>query len=215
MDIQSKIQIILIWAVPVLFAITVHETAHGWVASKLGDKTAFMLGRITLNPIKHIDPIGTILVPLLLVWLGGFVFGWAKPVPVIARNLKNPKNDMALVAAAGPISNFIMCILWAIIAKISLIFSDVNIIKNFYYMGLAGISVNLVLAILNLIPIPPLDGSKVLSSFLSAKLDYLYLKIEPYGFFILLFLLYFKILGAIISIPFNFLYNYILTLFNL
>src|SRR3989338_8992777 len=110
-------QLFAVWTLPVLFAITVHEVAHGWIASKLGDKTALMLGRLTLNPLKHIDPIGTILVPAILLAVGGFIFGWAKPVPVTWRNLRHPKRDMAFVAVAGPAANFVMAILWALIGK--------------------------------------------------------------------------------------------------
>lgn len=185
-------QTFAIWVLPVLFAITVHEVAHGWLASKLGDKTALIMGRITLNPIKHIDPIGTILVPAILLFLGGFIFGWAKPVPVTWSNLNKPKRDMALVALAGPFSNLLMAIAWALIAKLGLVLSgsyNQPWTLGIQYMGQAGIIINLMLMFLNLIPIPPLDGGRVLSALLpnrwSAKLD----RLEPYGFFILLILL--------------------------
>ena len=114
------VQKIAVWALPILFAITVHEAAHGWVAKKLGDKTAMMLGRVTLNPLKHIDPVGTVLLPLVALWLSGFVFGWAKPVPVTWENLKNPKRDMAFVALAGPMANIIMALMWGLVLKIAL-----------------------------------------------------------------------------------------------
>ncbi len=198
-------QKIAIWAIPVILAITVHEVAHGWVAAKFGDKTAQMLGRLTLNPMKHIDPIGTIIVPIALLIAGGFVFGWAKAVPVNTANFKNPRHDMAWVAIAGPASNLLMAVAWAFVAKlgylVSMTYPDIG--QFLALSGLAGISINLVLFILNLIPIPPLDGSRVLSAFLPKKLAYNYNRIEPYGFLILLGLLIFGILGPIIAGPFH------------
>lgn len=195
----STLQMFAVWVLPVLFAITVHEVAHGWVASKLGDKTAFIMGRITLNPLKHIDLIGTILVPAVLLILGGFVFGWAKPVPVNFANLKHPKRDMALVAAAGPCSNLIMAILWGLIAKLGVVLLGLGWSWSLalVYMGQAGIFINLILMVLNLIPIPPLDGSRIVSSFLSNKIAYKYNRIGPYGFFIILLLLVTGLLGHI------------------
>ena len=204
----TKIQMIAIWAIPVLFAITVHEASHAWVAYRCGDKTAYMLGRTSFNPVVHIDPIGTILVPILLFWMGGFVFGWAKPVPVIYRNLKNQRRDPALVAAAGPISNLVMALMWGMLAKVAHQLYTVKLLwwgEPLYYMGLAGISINIVLAVLNFLPIPPLDGSKVLSAFLPAKVDHQYQKLEHYGLYILIFLMAFGVLGKIIM-PF---YSYI------
>ncbi|WP_417498968.1 site-2 protease family protein [Methylophaga sp.] len=196
----SLVQKIIIWAIPVLFAITVHEVAHGWVALKLGDRTAQMLGRLTLNPFKHIDPIGTVLVPCLLLLLGGFVFGWAKPVPVSYQNLHQPKRDMAWVAAAGPAANFIMAVIWAIVAKLGLmlIHADISLGQPMMFMGVAGVLINTMLMMLNLLPIPPLDGSRVLSSWLPGPVAYKFSRIEPYGFFILLGLLYFGILSLIL-----------------
>ncbi|WP_417535445.1 site-2 protease family protein [Methylophaga sp.] len=196
----SLVQKIIIWAIPVLFAITVHEVAHGWVALKLGDRTAQMLGRLTLNPFKHIDPIGTVLVPGLLLLLGGFVFGWAKPVPVSYQNLRQPKRDMAWVAAAGPAANFIMAVIWAIVAKLGLmlIHADISLGQPMMFMGVAGVLINTMLMMLNLLPIPPLDGSRVLSSWLPGPVAYKFSRIEPYGFFILLGLLYFGILSLIL-----------------
>lgn len=194
MDEFSLVQKVIIWAVPVLFAITVHETAHGWMALKFGDKTAFMLGRLTLNPIKHIDPVGTILVPLLLVVLSvGFVFGWAKPVPVNFRNLRNAKTSMAWVALAGPASNFIMAIFWALMIKIGLAGYEVLL-----YMGVAGVLINTMLMILNLLPLPPLDGGRILVSVLPGPLAWRVSQIEPYGIFILIGLLYFGVIGLIL-----------------
>ena len=183
-----------------IFAITVHEVAHGWVALKLGDRTAQMLGRLTLNPIKHIDPFGTILVPALLFMAGGFMFGWAKPVPVTYQNLRNPKKDMAWVAIAGPASNLIMAILWAVEVKIALAVygSGMAIGEPMIFMGIAGVLINLMLMALNLLPLPPLDGGRILTSLLPGPLAWQVGRIEPYGFFILVGLIYFGILGQLI-----------------
>ncbi|KUJ75299.1 peptidase [Thiomicrospira sp. XS5] len=216
----SIMQKIAIWTIPVLLAITLHEAAHGWVASKLGDKTAEMLGRVTLNPLKHIDLVGTIIVPVALLVLGGFVFGWAKAVPVNARNFKNPARDMAWVAVAGPLSNLVMAIGWAIVAKIGYDLSaggtsPDNIGQFLAYSGMAGIAINLVLLVLNMIPIPPLDGSRVVSAFLPSGLSYTYNRLEPYGLFILLGMMFLGVLGPIISGPYQALQGYLLQLVGL
>ncbi|KAA0449704.1 MAG: site-2 protease family protein, partial [Candidatus Thioglobus sp.] len=160
-------QTLLIYAIPLIFAITVHEIAHGWVANLCGDGTAKMLGRLTLNPIKHIDPIGTIAVPAILYFTGSpFLFGWAKPVPINFNALKSPKQDMILVALAGPISNFIMAIFW--------LFLVIFFINTQNSLGLEmakfGIIINLILGVFNLLPLPPLDGSRVVSALLPNKL---------------------------------------------
>jgi Zn-dependent protease len=195
----STVQQISAWVMPVLLAITVHETAHGWVARKFGDKTAQMLGRLTLNPIKHIDPVGTILVPAVMLLLpGGFVFGWAKPVPVDWRNFKRPKQDMAWVAVAGPASNLLMALAWALAARVALGLSADNwIALPLLFMGVAGIFINTILMVLNLLPLPPLDGGRVVTGLLPAPYAYQFARIEPYGFFILVALLVTGVLGIV------------------
>ena len=180
-------QTLLIYIIPLLFAITLHEAAHGWAASKLGDHTARMMGRVTLNPVKHIDPVGTILVPLLLVIMSvGFIFGWAKPVPINFRALKSQKSGMILVALAGPGANFLMAIGWVIIAIFSINLNQPIFLK----MAGIGIFFNILLAVFNLLPIPPLDGSRVISALLPGPLAYKYGQFEQYGFLILLGLMY-------------------------
>lgn len=213
----SFIQKILIFAIPIIFAITVHEVAHGWVAYKLGDQTAKMLGRLTLNPIKHIDPIGTVLVPALLVYMGGFLFGWAKPVPVDWRNLHNPKRDMAYVAAAGPLSNLVMAVIWAIIYKLALINgpSFTGPLYALEQMCYVGIGINTLLMILNLFPIPPLDGSRVMSSLLPPRLAIGYNKLEPFGLFIVLGLLMTGILFNILAPFIGGFMNFLETIFSI
>ena len=205
MEDLTAIQRFTVWVLPVLFAITVHEVAHGWVAKKLGDKTAQMMGRLTLNPIKHIDPVGTVLVPTFLVLVGGFVFGWAKPVPITWENLKNPRRDVALVAIAGPLSNFIMAIFWALVMKFGLVYSQSVDSWLFFLvlMGSAGVTINLILMVLNLLPILPLDGGRVLSALLPGPLSYKFGKLEPYGLFIILGLLFFGGLAWLLSPPVN------------
>jgi Zn-dependent protease len=186
----TLIQRIVIWILPVIFAITVHEVAHGWVAKKKGDNTASILGRLTLNPVKHIDIFGTIIIPGLLLISGtGFIFGWAKPVPVDPRNFKNPKKDMALVALAGPVANLLMAIAWSLVARIGVMIEIEVISLPLIYTGIAGITINLVLALINLIPIPPLDGGRIVSGILPDKWAWQYNKLERFGFIILLILL--------------------------
>lgn len=201
MDINTIIYNIAVWSLPVLFAITLHEVAHGWVANKLGDNTAKMLGRLTPNPFKHIDPIGTVVVPVAMVLLQtGFVFGWAKPVPVNMRNLRSPRKDMAIVAIAGPVSNLIMAVFWVFIFKLgAAVITDPNIAKGVMAMGQAGILINLILFIFNLLPIPPLDGSRVLSGFVPPSVSAMMDKIEPYGLFIVVGLLYLGVINSILS----------------
>ena len=201
MNIEEIIYKIAVWALPVLFAITLHEVAHGWVANKLGDGTAKMLGRLTANPIKHIDPVGTIAMPLIMLVLQtGFLFGWAKPVPVNTRNFKNPRRDMAIVAIAGPLANLAMAIFWALVMKVAItVIGDSGVGQGLRQMGEAGIIINLILFVFNLLPIPPLDGGRVLSNFVPATVSDMLDNIEPYGFFIVIGLLYFGVLNAILS----------------
>jgi len=192
------IQKIAIYALPVIFAITVHEAAHGYVARFFGDMTAHYQGRITLNPLRHIDPIGTILVPALTLLLGGILFGWAKPVPVDFSRLRNPKRNMLWVAAAGPGSNLIMAIIWALAYNFaSMVPADFTMPLKL--MAQAGILINVVLMVLNLLPLPPLDGGRIAVSLLPNHLAARYARIEPYGFIILLALLFTGILSQIIG----------------
>ena len=204
MDELSAIQRIVVWILPVIFAITVHEVAHGWVAKKYGDNTASKLGRLTLNPIKHVDLLGTVIVPGLLLMTGtGFILGWAKPVPVDASNFKRPLQDMAVVALAGPVSNLIMAFIWALIIRLGIFIgtSAEAISLPLIYTGVAGISINLVLAMINLLPIPPLDGSRILTGILPNYWAWQYNRLERYGFILLLVLLYTKILNVILEYP--------------
>ena len=197
----NTIQMIAVWALPVLFAITAHEAAHAYAAKKLGDPTAFMLGRMTFNPLKHIDPIGTILLPLLCVLLpGGFLFGYAKPVPVDFNRLKNPRRDMRWVAAAGALANFVMAFFWALMFS----FATSSLNGNSFQLPLAlmsqaGIQINVVLMVLNLLPIPPLDGGRIAVSLLPHQQASMLSKVEPYGFFILIGLLVTGLLGTILA----------------
>ena len=189
MDISVALVKISYLAIPVLSAITLHEAAHGYVARHFGDMTAYQAGRISLNPLRHIDPIGTVLVPLMMFLTAGFLFGWAKPVPVNFGRLRRPKQDMLWVAIAGPASNLFMAILWIMIAKLALSSGGGTAAAWFYAMSQAGITINVVLMVLNLIPLPPLDGGRVAVSLLPHPYSYRFAKIEPYGMFILIGLL--------------------------
>jgi Zn-dependent protease len=194
---ENIIQTVLIYALPVLFAITVHEAAHGYVARYLGDDTAYMMGRVTLNPIKHVDPIGTIAMPLLLYFAtsGAFLFGYAKPVPVNFGHLRHPRRDSIWVALAGPASNFIQAIFWALLFTV-LVGTGVNE-RFFLEMAKAGVLVNLVMWAFNLFPLPPLDGGRVLTSLLPPRAAWTFSRIEPWGFFIVMGLVIAGIVGTI------------------
>jgi Zn-dependent protease len=196
---NNIIQNIAIYALPVIFAITLHEAAHGYVAKYFGDLTAYAQGRVSLNPIRHIDPIGTILLPLMTLLLGGILFGWAKPVPVDFSALRHPKQDMLWVALAGPGANLFMALAWAFIIKLGLALPESDFARPMILMGEAGIKINAILMVLNLLPLPPLDGGRIAVSLLPHRMSYVFSKIEPYGFMILLLLLITGILGAIIG----------------
>ena len=193
----NLIQKIAIYALPILFAITVHEAAHGYAAKYFGDLTAEKMGRISLNPLKHIDPFGTILLPALTVMLGGILFGWAKPVPVNFGNLRNPKKDMLWVAAAGPASNFVMAIFWAFVIKFSSAAGAYALPMEM--MGKAGVSINIVLMVLNLLPLPPLDGGRIAVSLLPNRFAQPFAQIERFGFLILIALLFTGVLSKILD----------------
>ena len=197
---DSIIQGIAIYALPVIFAITLHEAAHGYVAKHYGDLTAYAQGRVTLNPLRHIDPLGTIIVPLLLIAVGShYIFGWAKPVPVNFANLRRPKRDMLWVAAAGPGANLLMAFLWALVIKFGLAMPESDLAEPMILMGKAGILINAILLVLNLLPLPPLDGGRIAVSLLPRRIAYRFSQIEPYGFIILLILLFTGVLGAVIG----------------
>ncbi len=203
----NLVQTLAIYALPVIFAITLHEAAHGYVARHFGDNTAYVLGRVSLNPVRHIDMVGTILLPLLilvaskLLGSGGILFGWAKPVPVDFSALRHPKRDMLWVAAAGPLANLLMAMLWAMTLKIALITPLTAFTLPLSLMAEAGITVNLVLMVLNLLPILPLDGGRIAVSLLPNRLAYSFSRLEPYGFPILLVLLFTNTLGIILNPP--------------
>lgn len=204
MDIYNLLIKVAIFAFPIIFAITLHEAAHGYVARHFGDNTAYMLGRVTLNPAKHIDLIGTIVFPLVTVLLSGLIIGWAKPVPVNERNLRNPKRDMMWVAAAGPVSNLVQMLAWAGIAKLLLVFFDNSgsLVADYWFsVAMAGITVNVVFAILNLFPIPPLDGGRIVTSLLPGNASYRFAQIEPYGLFIVLAILLIPAVNQAIFFP--------------
>jgi Zn-dependent protease len=215
----TLIQEIAVWAIPILFAITLHEAGHALCAYKLGDPTAKLLGRVTLNPLKHIDPIGTGIVPVALAIMTkfNFVFGWAKPVPMTPQNFKYPRRDTALVALAGPLANIIMCCLWALIMKFVLMGEPQKSmpLTFLFFAAKAGIIINLILFLLNMLPIPPLDGSRCVASLLPPKYSYYFMKVEPYGFFILIFLAVTNVLGYILSPLFSSSLSFIGRLFGL
>ena len=201
---DSLISALAIWALPVLLAITLHEAAHGYVARYFGDPTADQAGRITLNPLRHIDPVCTLLVPASILALsslfgaGGILFGWAKPVPVNFSRLRNPKADMLWVAAAGPFTNLIMALGWAILFRIALVGEPGAYTLPLLKMADAGMQINAVLMVLNLLPLPPLDGGRIAVILLPHHLAWRFARLEPYGFPILLVLLFTGVLGSIL-----------------
>jgi len=194
----SLVQKISIYALPVIFAITLHEAAHGYAARHFGDRTAEMLGRISVNPLRHIDPIGTLLVPTITLFLGGILFGWAKPVPVNIDALKNPRRDMLWVAAAGPGANLVMALFWALTIKLAH-GMDPFFGQPLMLMGMAGITINAILAALNLLPLPPLDGGRIAVSLLPHPLASGLARLEPYGLVILIVLLFTGLLAPLIG----------------
>jgi Zn-dependent protease len=200
----NLIQTIAVYALPVIFAITLHEAAHGYVAKHFGDLTAYAAGRVSLNPLRHIDPFGTVALPLILLAVSklfggaGILFGWAKPVPVNFANLRHPKRDMLWVAAAGPFSNLLMALLWALMVKIGLSIPGSYFSMPLALMGAAGVFINLIIMVLNLVPLPPLDGGRILVSLLPHRLAWRVSRIEPYGFFILILLLFTGVLGFVL-----------------
>ena len=201
MQFDQLIQTIAIAAIPILFAITLHEAAHGYVARPFGDMTAYQQGRISLNPLRHIDPVGTILLPLMTLWMGGILFGWAKPVPVNFSALRRPKQDMLWVALAGPASNLFMALCWALVAKLAWMFPGSYFAEPMLGMARVGININVVLMVLNLLPLPPLDGGRIAVSLLPHRQAYKLSMIEPYGMFILIFMAITPVLGWILSPP--------------
>ena len=216
MDLASFLTGLSIAAIPVLFAITLHEVAHGWVARSFGDRTAEAQGRLSLNPIRHIDPVGTVLVPAILFWLGGFLFGWARPVPVNPRFMRDPRRNMVWVSAAGPAANLAMAVVWAFLMMVS---QRVDLGVTGQWIGFMadwGIQINLMLAVFNMLPIPPLDGGQFLENLLPpGPLVSMLAAIRPYGFFIVLGLIATHSLSAILSGPIAFLQRLLIATFGL
>ena len=221
MDIEPLVRIIAIYALPVLFAITLHEAAHGYVARHFGDMTAYAQGRISLNPARHIDLVGTIIVPIAILVLSklsggaGLLFGWAKPVPVNYSALRRPRQNMLWVAAAGPAANLVMALGWAALFKANNLLPGNYFTEPLLLMAKAGMEVNIVLMMLNLLPILPLDGGRILASLLPARLSWGYAKTEPWGFPILLLLLFTNILGVILGPMVLFSYRVLGTVFQI
>lgn len=216
MDEFNTIQRLIIWAPPILLAITLHEVAHGWMALQFGDTTARDQGRLSLNPLHHVDPVGTVLVPALLFFLGGFIFGWAKPVPVNFFRLRQPLRDMALVALAGPAANLAMAVAWACVMVLgkNLYLDLPSLGIPLYAMGRAGIMINVVIGVLNMLPVPPLDGGRVLTGLLPPRFGLLLARLEPYGLFIVLGLLATGLLGYLMGPPVYLILKLIFSIFG-
>ena len=217
MDINQIVQTVAIYALPVLFAITLHEAAHGYVARHFGDMTAYAQGRISLNPARHFDWLGTLVVPIVILVLssGKFLFGWAKPVPVNYSALRSPRRHMLWVAAAGPASNLAMTIGWALLLKIALVLPVNMFTEPMLEMSKAGIQVNLIFAFLNLLPILPLDGGRIVASLLPTRMAWGYAKLEPWGFPILLGLMFMGALNVILAPMIAFSFSVLGTLFRI
>lgn len=200
MEFESILRLIALYAIPGIFAITLHEAAHGYAARLFGDLTAYHAGRITLNPVRHVDPVGTLLVPILILTVseGKYAFGWAKPVPVNFGALRNPKRDMLWVAAAGPGSNLVMAVLWVLVIKIAGAIPVNYFTEPMILMARGGIIINVVLMVLNLLPLPPLDGGRIAVSLLPRGLAYRFARVEPYGMIILIVLMFLGVLGSLL-----------------
>jgi Zn-dependent protease len=204
LDLAVFLQNVSIWLIPILFAVTLHEVAHGWMARHFGDRTAEMLGRLSLNPLRHIDPIGTVLIPGLLLAVGGPLFGWAKPVPVATSALQNPRRAMFWVALAGPAANVAMAVAWcAVLAAVAQIDGNKTLIYWIALMARAGILMNVFLAVLNLLPIPPLDGGRIMAALLPPPLGTRLEKIEPFGPFIVVGLMVLPVFQPVMRWAFN------------
>ena len=221
MDIEPIVRIIAIYALPVLFAITLHEAAHGYVARHFGDMTAYAQGRISLNPARHVDLVGTIIVPIAILVLSkfaggaGLLFGWAKPVPVNYSALRRPRQNMLWVAAAGPGANLAMAFFWAALFKTADILPINYFTEPLLLMSKAGMEVNIILMLLNLLPILPLDGGRIVASLLPSRMAWGYAKLEPWGFPILLLLMFTSVLGVILAPMVNFSFRVLGTVFRI
>ena len=217
MDFYSLFIKVLVYAVPVIFAITLHEAAHDYVAKRFGDSTAYMLGRVTLNPVKHIDLVGTIILPIVTLALSPFMFGWAKPVPVNFSNLRRPKADMLWVAGAGPVSNLAQLVAWALVAAILARTVEPTGLVGVYWLSVAnaGIEVNIMFALLNLLPILPLDGGRIVTSVLPDRLSDAWQQTERFGMLILLVLLFSGVIGWVLNPLYRGMYKQTISLIGL